>query len=233
MRILHDDGALLVVDKPSGILVHRSPEADDRIFLLQVVRDLAGRHVYPVHRLDRAASGATVFAGTREAACELGAAMRQGRFEKTYLALVQGVPRAGGRIDLPLTNRENGRQTDCVTDFARVEAAQGCALVLARPVTGRRHQIRRHLKKIHHPILGDTSYGRGEVNRAWRESAGLHRLALHSLRVRLPHPSTGAPAEFLVPPPEDLAGAIVRIPPLGEALAALLAGGIDGFFETA
>ncbi len=222
VAILHDDGDLVVADKPSGLLYHRNEaECDDRVFLLQAVRDRVGRRVYPVHRLDRATSGITLFGGHPEAARRLSDTLAAGGIEKTYLALVKGAPPDRGVIDLPLTDRATGTLQSARTTFRTFARGEGCALVLCRPATGRRHQIRRHMKKIHHPILGDTSYGSGRDNRPAREAFGLRRLALHSLHLRLPHPATGARLSFAAPLPPDLALPLARIPGLAAAAVTL------------
>jgi tRNA pseudouridine65 synthase len=196
--ILHRDDDCVVVDKPSGVIVHRGWANDDDD-LMRSVRDAVGRHVYPIHRLDRGASGAVVFALHPEAARVLGAAFSEGRVEKLYVALTRGHPPERGTVDHPIESKPEGPRVPAVTDFARLGVSGRYALVAARPRTGRLHQIRRHLKHLSCPIIGDVKYGKGEHNRRFREEYGLHRLALHAASLSFDHPMTGARISVHVP----------------------------------
>lgn len=214
--ILHRDERLVVVAKPAGIAVHRG-WADDDEALLQVVRDRVGAWVWPVHRLDRGASGAIAFALDQEAARSLGEAFAgraATRIEKTYLALTRGHPPEQLRIDHPIPRKPGGERVDAVTEIRRLETFGRYALVEARPETGRLHQIRRHLKHISCPLIGDVRYGKGEHNRLFREQYGLHRLALHAVRLVLPHPDGGI-VDVTAPLADDLAACIERLRTLG------------------
>ena len=177
---------------------------------------MLGAPVSPLHRLDRGTSGVIVFTHTAEATARLQRSF-DGAVEKTYLALVRGTPPDDGTIDHPIPRREDGPRVPALTRFrTRFRVPDGPALDLppdirrvslveARPRTGRLHQVRRHLKHIHHPLIGDANYGKGPLNRAFAESIGLRRLALHALSLRLPHPQTGELLLFTAPLPEDLA----------------------------
>ncbi len=188
--VLHADDACVVVDKPSGMIVHRG-WANDRDDLLRAVRDAVGRHVFPVHRLDRGASGAVLFALSRRAASAFGRAFAAGRVEKRYLALTRGHPPAEGVVDHPIENEPGGRRVPAVTAFRVLGTSGRYALVEAAPRTGRLHQIRRHLKHLSCPLIGDVRYGKGEHNRFFREEHGLHRLALHAAVLAFDRPETG------------------------------------------
>ena len=203
--ILHRDGFLLAVNKPSGLAVHRGA-ARDRIVALQLVRDLAGRHVHAVHRLDRATSGALLFALDPKTARRMQEKLAAGEVEKRYLALVRGIPPAEGVIDHPVPRAPGGPRVDAVTAFRRLATFERYTLVEARPLTGRTHQIRRHFKHLSHPLIGDVHYGKGEHNRLFRERFGLYRLALHALELAFDHPETGVRLRIAAPLPEDLAG---------------------------
>jgi len=205
LPILHRDGHLLAVNKPSGLAVHRGL-ARDRIFALQLVRDLAGCHVHAVHRLDRATSGALLFALDPQTARRMQERFAAGEVEKRYLALVRGIPPEEGVIDHPVPADEEGPRVPAVTEFRRLATFERYALMEARPRTGRFHQIRRHFKHLSHPLIGDVRYGKGEHNRLFRERFGLHRLALHAVELRFPHPETGEALRIVAPLPEDLAG---------------------------
>jgi tRNA pseudouridine65 synthase len=216
--LLFVDAHVVVANKPSGLLVHRGSDNDDDVALFRV-RDAVGERVHPLHRLDRGPSGALVFARTREAAATLARAFEEGRVDKRYLALVRGVPPDSGRIDYAIPRGEGQPRVAAVTRFRRVVASpvDRCSLVEAIPETGRFHQVRRHLRHIGHPLVGDVNYGSGELNRHYRAQYGLYRLALHAQFVAFDHPVTGARIEVTAPMPTDLAGPLeglqVSFPP--------------------
>lgn len=206
LPILHRDDSLVVVNKPSGLLVHRG-WARDKVVAMTLLRDALGRWVYPVHRLDRPTSGALLFALDPETARGLQKQFEGGRVEKRYLALVRGIPPVAGRIDHPVPKEPQGKErVPAVTDFRRLATFERYALMEARPRTGRVHQIRRHFKHLSHPLIGDVRYGKGDQNRLFRERFGLHRLALHALELRFEHPGNGAELAVGAPLPEDLSG---------------------------
>ncbi|HEY0783640.1 MAG TPA: pseudouridine synthase, partial [Thermoanaerobaculia bacterium] len=164
MPILYQDDALVVVDKPSGLVVHRG-WGQDRVVAMTLVREALGRHVFPVHRLDRGTSGALVFALSPEIARLLQQRFEAGLVEKRYLALVRGVPPETGVIDHPIPREPDGPRVPAVTEFHRLATFERYALLEVVPKTGRLHQIRRHLKHLSHPLIGDVRYGKGEHNR--------------------------------------------------------------------
>lgn len=206
LSILFADEHLVVVAKPSGLLVHRGGWGDDDVVAMTLARDAIGRHVYPVHRLDRATSGALVFALDPAIARLLHEAFESGAVDKRYVALVRGVPSLAFDVDHAIPRREDGPRVPASTRFRLLHALERYAVVEARPRTGRLHQVRRHLKHVSHPIIGDVNYGKGEHNRLFRERWGLHRLALHALSLEFAHPVTGATMRVDAPVPEDLAG---------------------------
>ena len=203
--LLHRDDLLVVVGKPAGLAVHRGMSRE-KVVVLQLVRDLLGRHVYPVHRLDRATSGALLLALDPGTARRLQEQWESGAVEKRYLALVRGIPPETGVIDSPVPRSPGGPRVPAVTEYRRLAVFERYALMEARPLTGRLHQIRRHFKHISHPLIGDVRYGKGEHNRLFRERFGLHRLALHALELACDHPADGRPLSIVAPVPEDLAG---------------------------
>jgi len=210
IEILHRDDALVVVAKPSGMLVHRG-WARDEVVAMTAVRDLLGRWVYPVHRLDRATSGLLLFALEPEVARRLQASFQAGEVEKRYLALVRGTTPESGVIDHPVPRSPKGPRVPAVTAFRRLGTAERCSLIEARPRTGRLHQIRRHLKHLSHPLIGDVRYGDGRVNRLFRERCGLRRLALHAVELAFPHPTEPRRLRCAAPLPEDLAEPLRRL----------------------
>jgi tRNA pseudouridine65 synthase len=187
--VLYRSAALVAVDKPAGLAVHRG-QSHDPVHALELVRDAVGAYVYPVHRLDRATSGVLVFALSSEAARDVGVALASGSVEKRYLALVRGAPPDHARVEHALSQDEEGKppQPAC-TELSTLARYGRYALVEARPETGRTHQIRRHLKHLSCPIIGDVRYGKGEHNRWFRSEYGFHRLALHASSLTLEDPS--------------------------------------------
>lgn len=195
LSILYRDDRAVVVDKPSGLSVHRGWDGD-AVNALTIVRDLCGRYVFPVHRLDRATSGALVFAFDRETTALLS---QRGAIEKRYRALARGVVPEHVRIDHPIPRKPKGERVDAITTVRRLAVARDrYSWIEAIPETGRLHQIRRHLKHLSHPLMGDTRYGDGRENRKLREEIGLMRLALHAYEVRF------LDLTIVAPIPDDL-----------------------------
>jgi tRNA pseudouridine65 synthase len=210
LTVLHLDEHLVAIDKPPGLLVHRTQlAAHEDEAALQRLRDQLGRPVWPVHRLDRGTSGVLLFALSAEIASLLGRMFEQGQMEKRYLALVRGWPGADeGLVDHPLARdpelpsagqplleaqtrwRVLQRIEWPITTDPRFTTTR-VALLEAEPLQGRRHQIRRHLKHIAHPILGDATHGKGPLNRAVAAHLGTQRLWLHAQRLALNHPVSG------------------------------------------
>lgn len=208
------DSWLLAVHKPAGLLVHRSPiDRHETEFALQYARELnGGEHVYPVHRLDRPTSGVLLFARDQETARRLGLALMAGEVAKTYLAVVRGWAPETGVIDYPLREepedrRLKGREQpvrEALTRYRRLAITElpvaieryptsRYSLVELTPETGRKHQLRRHMKHINHPIIGDANHGRGRHNRYFAERFGQGRLMLAATALNLTHPVTGEP----------------------------------------
>lgn len=183
--ILHRDARCVAVDKPSGIATHRG-WADDDDALLQLVRDTVGTYVHPIHRLDRGASGVALFALDKDAARAFSDAWTTA--DKRYLAITRGHPPEHLIIDHPIPKGPKLPRVDARTEIWRRETFGRYALVEARPHTGRLHQIRRHLKHISCPLIGDVRYGKGEHNRLFRDRFNLHRLALHCTSLVVAHP---------------------------------------------
>jgi tRNA pseudouridine65 synthase len=209
LTILFRDESLIAVDKPAGLAVHRG-WARERDVAMVRVRDQIGAHVFPVHRLDRATSGVLLFALTAEMAARVCESFATGKIEKTYLALVRGVPPEEILVDHPLPPGEDAHapKVFAQTMVFRREVFGRYSLVEARPLTGRLHQVRRHLKHLSCPLIGDVNYGKGEHNRLFRERHGLHRLFLHATRLQLPHPALGGGLAIVSPLPADLAAVL-------------------------
>ena len=204
VRLLHRDEHLVAVAKPAGMLVHRGMGASrDETFLLQAVRDLVGAYVYPVHRLDRPTEGIVVFALDPVSARTLQECWQTGSVRKTYRAIVRGwlqVPE--GIRDEALDSPDNGALQEARTrwkSLATTHLPWPCgphpglrlSLLELEPLTGRWHQLRRHLARMGHPIAGDTTHGDRHVNHLLRDRLGWWRLHLEATSIRLPHPATG------------------------------------------
>ena len=205
LTILFRDPHLIAVDKPAGLAVHRG-WAPERDVAMTRLRDQIGAHVFPVHRLDRATSGVLLFALSAEVAARVCESFATGLAEKTYLALVRGVPPEEILVDraLPPGEDPHAPRVFAQTMIVRREVFGRYSLVEARPLTGRLHQVRRHLKHISCPLIGDVNYGKGEHNRLFRERHGLHRLFLHATHLRLPHPMEGGQLDIASPLPAEL-----------------------------
>lgn len=209
VELLHRDEQLVVVCKPPGLLVHRVPGSDERVALLQTVRDQLGAYLYPVHRLDRPASGVLAFGLTQDAAARLQAALESDESRKEYLALVEGPCPERFESRRPL-QAQSGKLQPAWTEFEALGQVPGATLLRARLRTGRHHQVRRHLAHLAHPILGDTVYGRRAPNARLR-ALGLERLFLHAARLVLPHPTTGATLDLRAPLSPDLRAVLERL----------------------
>ncbi len=232
LPILYRDEHLIAVHKPSGLLVHRTTlDRHETRFAMQILRDQIGQHVFPVHRLDRGTSGVLLFALDGDICRQAAERFASQQVEKAYLAVVRGHPEESGRIDHPLTRQfdnyeyrpanaaREGEAQEAVTVYRRLATVElphavdryptsRYALLEVHPLTGRRHQIRRHLKHIAHPIVGDATYGKGRHNRLFQELFGCRRLLLACIHLRLDHPVTGRNLTISAPPADDFSGVL-------------------------
>ncbi|WP_131977125.1 tRNA pseudouridine(65) synthase TruC [Cricetibacter osteomyelitidis] len=212
LEILYQDQYLVTVNKPAGMLVHRSwLDRHETQFVMQTLRDQIGQLVYPIHRLDRPTSGVLLFALDSQTANLMCGQFEQKIVEKSYLAVVRGYLQGAERIDYPLKvkpdkiadkfSTEKGPQ-NAVTDYQGLQIVEmpypmgkfqtnRYSLVRLIPQTGRKHQLRRHMKHIFHPILGDTQYGDLHQNRLLAEKTGCTRLMLHADKLAFVHPISG------------------------------------------
>ena len=200
LKILYQDAHYVAIDKPAGLLVHRSPISRDQVFALQTLRDQLGRRVYPVHRLDRATSGVLIFGLSADAARRLVVQFELREVDKEYLAVARGWVDTNGIIDHPVADEEgNGIAQTARTRYRRLATIElpfavdrypssRYSLVSIVPETGRRQQIRKHFKHISHHLIGDTTHGNGRHNRFFRVHYGIHRLLLMSRQLGFMHP---------------------------------------------
>ncbi|WP_290654655.1 tRNA pseudouridine(65) synthase TruC [Idiomarina sp.] len=234
LPIIYQDQHLVVIDKPSGLLVHRSRLASDaKVFAMQLLRDQLGQHVYPLHRLDRPTSGLLVFALDSDTARLVNEQWAERSVEKTYHAVVRGYVDDGGIIDYPLKEeldkiadkdaRGDKEAQQAVTEYRclkRIELlfkvskkhdTSRYSLVELKPKTGRKHQLRRHMSHIRHPIIGDSRHGEGRHNRFFRDQFGCDRLLLAATQIRFQHPHSKEILDLSIDIPDELLRAFAYV----------------------
>ena len=216
---MYQDEALIAIDKPAGLLVHRTGlDAGETRFAVQLLRDQIGRPVWPAHRLDKGTSGVLLFALDAPTARTLALAFEAGAVHKTYQAVVRGWPPGAGLIEHPLARLPDDARASRQVEVQAARTAfralaryvlplpdrgfahTRCALLELAPETGRRHQLRRHCKHMAHPIIGDATHGKGPLNRAVAERLGVQRLWLHASALALAHPVSGRALCLQAPP---------------------------------
>jgi tRNA pseudouridine65 synthase len=232
LPILYRDEHIVVIDKPPGLLVHRSEiDRHETRFAIQILRDQIGQRVWPAHRLDRGTSGVLLFALNSSTASRLGQQFEKGSIDKRYWAIVRGFPAEHGSIDHPLSRQRDAYEfqgeassneaQEALTRFRKLAEVElpvavdrypssRYALLELEPVTGRRHQIRRHLKHISHPIIGDATYGKGRHNRFFAEQLGCQRLLLACVQLVFDHPVSGARLPIKAPVSGQFAATLAR-----------------------
>ncbi len=231
LDILYRDDYLVAINKPAGLLVHRSNiDRHETRFAVQLLRDQIGQRVHPLHRLDKGTSGVLLFALDADSARQVGLQFEDNAIAKRYLAVVRGWPADAGLIDHPLSRRfdDYGQRfapgsepaaLPALTEYRRlacVELAEAVeryptsryALVELSPKTGRQHQLRRHMKHIAHPIIGDATWGKGVHNRFFQQRFGCGRMLLACTQLELRHPQDGR-ALSIEAPLEDYFASLV------------------------
>jgi len=220
LDILYQDEFLVAVNKPSGLLVHRSwLDTYATEFAVQKVRDQIGQYVYPVHRLDRPTSGVLLFALDKESAKNISEQFIAHSTNKRYVAVVRG-HLGDGELDYPLkekldkiADKQAQQDKPPQTAFTEYRCLQQTHLPIAvrpydssryslmelTPKTGRKHQLRRHMAHLRHPIVGDTSHGDGKHNAMFRDNFDCQRLLLHAAYLSFNHPKTGELIEINAP----------------------------------
>lgn len=221
LPVLFQDDYFVVVNKPAGLLVHRTNiDRHEKAYAMQILRDQLGRWVYPLHRLDKPTSGALAFALDSEAARRMTDVFSAKSIFKSYLAVVRGFTRDQECVDYPLKERldrlgdpradQDKPAQQAVTEYRRLAtvelsypvgryATARYSLIKAVPETGRNHQIRRHLKHIFHPVIGDSTYGDGKHNVFFAERFDCRRLLLHAREISFLHPYSGLRISVLAP----------------------------------
>lgn len=215
LEIIYQDENLVAINKPNGLLVHRSSIATNTDeYALQLLRDQIGLKVFPCHRLDRKTSGVLLFALNTDVQKLVNDQFMNNETSKTYWAIVRGFTPDNGTIDYALTN-DKGKTQEALTHFTclkqtEIPIASGkfptsrYSLLKIQPVTGRMHQIRKHLAHIFHPIIGDRPHGCNKQNKLFLEHWNMNTMLLHSMELSFQHPVTkenliltaNLPAEF-------------------------------------
>jgi tRNA pseudouridine65 synthase len=230
--ILHRDEHLVVIDKPPNLLVHRSEiDRHETRFAIRILRDQIGQRVWPAHRLDRGTSGVLLFGLSPEIAGILARQFAAGLVGKCYWAVVRGHPPLAGTIDHALSRQRDAYEFSgerssqdtqpALTHYRRLMHIElpvavdryptsRYALLELVPVTGRRHQLRRHLKHIAHPIIGDATYGKGRHNRFFAEHFGCRRLLLACTALAFDHPVSGERVHAKAPVSGEFAATLAR-----------------------
>ncbi|WP_145854241.1 pseudouridine synthase [Pedobacter suwonensis] len=201
LEIIYQDENLIAINKPHGLLVHQSSIARDATeFALQLLRDQVGKHVSPVHRLDRKTSGILLFAFDKESEVAMHQQFMNAETDKKYLAILRGFTPDQMEIDYPLA-KENGTMQEALTSFRTLQKAEVAvafgkhstsrySLVEATPKTGRMHQLRRHFSHILHPIIGDRTHGCNKQNKFFKEQWDMTTMLLHASELTFVHPAT-------------------------------------------
>ena len=216
LEIVYQDDWIVAINKPSGLLVHRSfMDSAATEFAVQLLRDQLGCWVQPVHRLDRPTSGVLVFSLEKEVANDLMAQFADHLPQKRYLAVVRGYCEGEGVLDYALkrevddyTQASTAVEQEAVTHWKCLKTVElpyavgkfttaRFSLMELKPETGRKHQLRRHMAHLRHPMIGDTRHGDGVQNKFFRETLGIQRLLLHASGIRFTHPVTGCEVEMV------------------------------------
>ena len=224
LSVVYADDALAVVNKLAGLMVHDSKLArGESDFAADRLREQFGKPIFLVHRLDRATSGCLLLAFDRDTASALGRSLMAEHFRKDYLAVCRGWPAPEAGVIEHALDGGPGKpvKKEAVTDFRTLATAEvdwpsqqhpssRYALLCCSPRTGRFRQIRRHLKHVHHHLVGDTSHGDGRHNLAFR-MRGVHRMLLHAWRLSFPHPGLGRELAVVAPPDDDFLRALALL----------------------
>lgn len=214
LEILYQCADLVAINKPHGLLVHRSPIASDATeFAVQLLRDQLNQRVYPAHRLDRKTGGVLLFALNAEMNPVLQTLFLEGKVAKTYLAIVRGFTDDFIEIDYPL-QREDGVYQEAFTQVktlfrSEIDLAFGkhstsrYSLIELTPTTGRMHQLRKHMAHILHPIIGDRPYGCNKQNKLFKERMKMTTMLLHARNLQFANPTSGEPVIITAPLQEE------------------------------
>ena len=207
LEIIYEDDDLVVINKPHGLLVHRSPIARNTDeFAVQILRDQLNEYVYPIHRLDRKTSGLLLFSKKKELIPELQILFSERKVKKTYRAILRGYTEDQGTIDYALTN-DKGKEQNAITHYKTLKRTEidvpfgkhntsRYSLVEAYPETGRMHQLRKHFAHILHPIIGDRPHGCNKQNKLFLEKWNMGTMMLHAKKLEFENPINHTPIKL-------------------------------------
>lgn len=233
LEILFQDQYILAVNKPAGILVHRTKmDFGERESVVNQLRDQIGVQIFPIHRLDKPTSGVLVFALSSEVAKIMSTEFIEHRVQKKYLAVVRGIVKEEITVDHPLKEeldsisdkmaKKDKPAQSAITHFSPLAQTElnfsvdkyptsRYSLVQAIPVTGRKHQIRRHLRHLNHPIIGDTTHGSSKHNKFFESEFKIKRLLLSCTQMTFTHPKTNVLIKITAPLPEDFQNLLTKL----------------------
>lgn len=231
LTVLYQDGLLVAVNKPAGLMVHSGHQlSHGRHNVIQTLNNQFGTRHYAVHRLDKPTSGVLLLARDQDAASQLAQQWQARSIEKRYLAVCRGfVEQSQFALDAPMApptdrfakNPQPQPEQQCITEFQRLAQIElpvaidkypnsRYSLLEALPVTGRKHQIRRHLRLINHPILRDGRYGKGRHSQYFRDQLGVEQMLLHAWQLSFEHPLSGERLTLNAPLDEVWLGLLQR-----------------------
>lgn len=211
LKVLKETRSFIAIHKPAGLVVYADEPKHEPISAKRLLEgQLRGRKLFPVHRLDKQTCGILVYAFSPQVAAKLAEAFRGRGAQKKYLAIVHGIPPKDGSIDKPLPKNKEKELQSAKTNFIRLQSQslmlegeeRSYALVRLEPKTGRYHQIRRHLRAIEHPIVGDPEYGNSWNNRVFAKEFGIERTLLSAVSLSFPDPVEREKFVFLSTKPD-------------------------------
>lgn len=214
LEIIYQDDYLVAINKPNGLLVHRTKIANDATeFALQILRDQLSKKVYPAHRIDRKTSGLLLFSLDENTDSLMQQQFSEGKVDKRYLAIVRGFTPDEEVIDYPL-KKENGKLQEAITKYKTADKIEldipfaghptsRYSLLKIEPLSGRMHQIRKHLAHVHHPIIGDRPHGCNKQNKLFKEKWNMMSMMLHARSITFFHPITNDKINITAKPSEE------------------------------
>lgn len=210
LEIIYQDDSIVIINKPHGLLVHRSKIATNTdVYALQILRDQINNKVYPVHRLDRKTSGLLIFALSNEVNKLMQQQFANNAVVKKYMSIVRGFTPETQVIDYELTN-EKGKTQSAITQYTTIKTTEipvpygkfntsRYSLIEIQPQTGRFHQIRKHMAHVRHPIIGDRPHGCNKQNKLFKEKWDMNTMMLHASSIEFVHPVTNQQLKVAAP----------------------------------
>jgi len=197
--ILYEDESIVVINKPPGIMVHPTKITEDKQFILPLLINQLEEELFAIHRIDRGTSGALLFGKNKDVVRELSMQFQERKVDKVYMAITRGYAPESEVIDYPIAREPHLPKRKAITHISTIHThelpfaigpypSSRYSVVKAFPETGRRHQIRRHLRHLRYPIIGDRRHGDNKHNKYWREELGIERMLLHAKELAFLHP---------------------------------------------